>query len=311
MARPFESVGIMESARDLRPARGGFTVIELFFVMTIIATLIALLLPAIQSAREVARRTQCQKNLMQIGLALGNYVSTHKVFPPGVVNLKGPISNVPDGYHYGWAVQILPYLEQPAMYREFDFKESVYADRNLTAREHRMQVFLCPSDGFYGLTSYAACHHDVEAPIDVDNHGVFFLNSHVSYADIKDGPAFTILVGEYIHEVPTLGWAVGTTSSLRNTGWPINTPDPAGGTLPTTATTWIAKPSTFVDYEAFMKNGQLSPSRVGGFSSRHSGTANFLFGDGSVHLLSEKIDEHVYRSLGHRSDGNLISADDY
>jgi prepilin-type processing-associated H-X9-DG protein len=304
----------MEISRDHRQGRAGFTVLELFFVMSIIAILIALLLPAIQSSREIARRVQCQKNLMQIGVALANYASTHKVFPPGVVADKGPISNDPDGYHFGWAVQILPFLEQSAVYREFDFRESVYAERNFTAREHRISVFLCPSDGFFGLTSYAACHHDVEAPIDADNHGVFFLNSHVSYADIKDGPAFTILVGEYTHDIPTLGWAVGTMSSLRNTGAPINMSDPATAALKVVASPFSPfplKPPSVADIAAVIKDGRLNPLQVGGFSSRHQGNANFLFGDGSVRLLSEKIDEHVYRSLGHRADGNLISDDEY
>ena len=106
--------------------------IELFFVIIIIAVLIALLLPAIQSLREIARRVQCSKNLMQIGLALGNYASTHKVFPPGVVNDKGPISGLPNGYHYSWAVQILPYLELSTVYRQFNLSQSVYAEANHT-----------------------------------------------------------------------------------------------------------------------------------------------------------------------------------
>ncbi len=209
----------------------GFTLIELLLVVGIIAVLISLLLPAVQSARENARRTQCLKNLMQIGVALANYASTHKVFPPGVVNDKGPISNLPSGYHFGWAVQILPYLEQTPVYREFDFSQSVYAPRNDTARGHKIQSFLCPSVPWTGLTSYAACHHDVEAPIAADNHGVFFLNSRVSYDDISDGPAFTILVGEFKGSGPSLGWAVGTMSSLRNTGVPINTDEPIFGSV--------------------------------------------------------------------------------
>src|SRR5262245_61553014 len=112
--------------RDGRNARRrvAFTLIELITVIGIIAVLIALLLPAIQSSRETARRIQCTKNLMQIGVALGNYASVHRVFPPGVVNEKGPISNLPDGYHFGWAVQILPQLEKAAHFRAFDFRES-------------------------------------------------------------------------------------------------------------------------------------------------------------------------------------------
>src|SRR5271168_763313 len=100
--------------------RPGFTLIELLTVVAIIAVLITLLLPAVQSAREAARRTQCHNNLLQLGIAVGNYASTHEVLPPGVVNEKRPIQNIPQGYQFGWTVQILPFLEQGNLYRRFD-----------------------------------------------------------------------------------------------------------------------------------------------------------------------------------------------
>jgi prepilin-type N-terminal cleavage/methylation domain-containing protein/prepilin-type processing-associated H-X9-DG protein len=303
----------MRNDSACRARERGFTLIELLLVVGIIAVLISLLLPAVQSARENARRVQCSKNLMQIGVALANYASTHKVFPPGVVNDKGPISNVPVGYHFGWAVQILPYLEQAPVYREFDFSQSVYAPRNDTARGHRIASFLCPSDGWTNrsrVTSYAACHHDVEAPIAADNHGVFFLNSRTSYDDISDGPACTILAGEFLTGGPGLGWAVGTMSSLRNTGAPINYDDPiTGKTAP--ARTPVSHVTELSEFSSLIKDGLLPPGYVGGFSSHHPGGANFLFGDGSVRFLSQKIRTSVYRSLGNRADGNLISDDDY
>src|SRR5437588_8984077 len=163
--------------------RPAFTMIELLVVIAIIATLIGILLPAIQSAREVARRTYCTNNLLQLGIALGNYTSTHRVLPPGVVNDKGPILNLPQGYHYGWAVQLLPFIEQRNIYRRFDFRQGVYEPSNETARNLRIWTFLCPSSSRPGPMNYAGCHHDVEAPIDADNQGVLFLNSHVRYDD--------------------------------------------------------------------------------------------------------------------------------
>ena len=176
--------------------RRAFTLIELLIVIAIIAVLIALLLPAIQSAREQARRTQCLNNLLQLGLALGNYASTHSVLPPGVVNATGPITNVPGGYHHGWTVQILPFLGQSNIYNHINIRESVYADSNLTVRGVHVSTFICPSDGRPGPTSYAGCHHDVEAAIAADNHGVLYLNSHVRFDEITDGIAQTILLGE-------------------------------------------------------------------------------------------------------------------
>src|SRR4051812_39085560 len=99
--------------------RPGFTLIELLVVIAIISVLIALLLPAIQAAREAARRVQCVNNLMQIGIAVQNYESSHEILPPGVVDLAGPIQNVPKGYHASWMVQLLPYLEQKNVARRF------------------------------------------------------------------------------------------------------------------------------------------------------------------------------------------------
>ncbi len=159
--------------------------------------------------------------MLQLGIGLGNYVSTHQVLPPGVVDHKGPILDVPRGYHFGWAVQILPYFEQRNLYDQFDFRRGLYEGRNITVQGGGLAIFHCPSGG----SGYAGCHHDIEAPIDVDNHGVLFLNSHVAYDDITDGRAYTILLGE-ISGPMSLGWASGTRASLRNTGLGINAPDP-------------------------------------------------------------------------------------
>ncbi len=293
--------------------RPGFTMIELLTVVAIIAFLIALLLPSVQSAREVARRTQCHNNLLQLGIAMGNYVSTHEVLPPGVVDVKGPIKNMPQGYHFGWTVQILPFLEQGNLYRRFDFRHSVYEGRNLSAQANRVAGLLCPSDGRLGSTSYMGCHHDVEAPIDVDNHGVLYLNSHVAYDDITDGRSYTILLGEALGG-PSLGWASGTRATLRNTGSPINAPDPVVpgpgfGTFGGPSYSSLVKSQE--ELIALTKSGALPIGFVGGFSSWHPSGANFLFCDGSVHLLTKTIDQRVYRCLGNRADGQLLGANQY
>ena len=311
MTRIFEQVLKMKGDMGFRRSRSGFTVIELFIVIMIISVLISLLLPAIQSARENARRTQCIKNLMQIGIAMANYASTHKVFPPGVVNDQGPISNMPVGYHFGWAVQILPYLEAASIHRQFDFKRSVYAEENMTARGHSLQVYACPSDDAGGPMSYAACHHDVEAPIAADNHGVFYLNSRITYDDLSDGPAQTIFVGEIRH-TPSAGWAVGTTATLRNTGTPVGWDDPLRLLPAAGSTAGMGNQGLDpVTLKSLVTDGQLPAAFVGGFQSLHSAGANFLFGDGSVRLLTAKIKPEIYRSLGNRADGNLVSDDEY
>ncbi len=197
--------------------RPGFTLLELTIVVSMIAILIALLLPAVQAAREAARRSQCANNLMQLGIAMGSYVSTHSVLPPGVVNASGPIRNLPEGYHHGWVVQILPFIGQQNLYNHFDLNESVYDPANDTATGIKIATLICPSDGRRGPVNYAGCHHDALAPIASDNQGVLYLNSKVRFDEINDGRAYTILLGEIRHGGATLGWGSGTHSTLRNT----------------------------------------------------------------------------------------------
>ena len=169
--------------------------IELLTVVAIIAVLIALLLPAVQSAREAARRTQCINNLLQLGVALGNYASTHHVLPPGVVEPKGPILNVPRGYHIGLGRADPPVHRARNVYRQCRLPARRLRRRATPRRSTSGSTSSLPVEPGGG-TNYAGCHHDVEAPIDADNHGVLYLNSHVGYDDITDGPAYTILLGE-------------------------------------------------------------------------------------------------------------------
>jgi prepilin-type N-terminal cleavage/methylation domain-containing protein/prepilin-type processing-associated H-X9-DG protein len=291
--------------------RSGFTLIELLCVVAIIAILIALLLPAIQSAREIARRVQCANNLMQLGIGVGNYTSTHSVFPPGVVNDQGPILNLPHGYHHSWVVQILPFIGQNNVYRRLDFRQGVYAPGNATAVGVKIATLLCPADGTRGPTSYAGCHHDVDAPIAADNHGVLYLNSRVRYDDVPDGPACTILVGEFRMGGPSLGWASGTRSTLRNTGHALNARDSVAGAIGRPFASFAYPNSSGpMEYEAVERlagDGLWPIELTGGFSSNHGTTTNFLFCDGSVRSLKASIDRHIYQLLGNRDDGELIS----
>ncbi len=152
------------------------------------------------------------------------------------------------------------------------------------------------------------CHHDVEAPIDADNHGVLYLNSHVGYDDITDGPACTILLGE-VRSGATLSWASGTRGTLRNTGSPINTPEP---TLPAASKPYVTTGQANDELEGVTDDESFIPLQfVGGFSSKHGFGANFLFCDGSVHFLNEGIDPRVFRHLGHRADGEIIDGEQY
>lgn len=268
-------------------ARSGFTLIELLVVIAIIAILVALLLPAVQSAREAARRTSCKNNLAQLGLAVLNYEMAHGVLPPGTINQTGPIDSTPEGYHVSWLVQLLPYIDQDALYRKIDFNKSVY-EQDLQFREFEVRPFMCPSspEGSLGNSTYAGCHHEVEGQIDVDNNGVFFLNSAIKYRKIIDGATNTFFVGEKHGHEPELGWMSGTRATLRNTGAGLNTSPVAQLRY------GLAEEQTLFD----------ATTDVGGFGSWHTGGGHFVLGDGSVRFVSENIDLTLYQNLGNRRD---------
>jgi len=307
----------------------GFTLIELLVVIAIIAVLIALLLPAVQAAREAGRRCQCINNLMQIGIAAKSYENSFESLPSGVVNPTGPIVDAPSGYHFNWISQLLPYLDARPVYRKFDFNTGVYAPQNGTARSIMLNVLMCPSGslpfrmapigpnpsigGNPALTSYAACYNDIEAPIDLKNTGVFFLNSRVRYEDIDDGSSNTIFFGEKLAEDTELGWASGTRSTLRNMGWMVNrkfktTRLPSGAA--TTEVDDSIGPMTTVGVGGQAGEAPKTPL-VGGFSSRHPGGANFGFGDGSVRFIKSTASAKILQLLGNRADGELLSADQF
>src|SRR5205809_5891458 len=106
-------------------AKKAFTLIELLVVIAIIGLLVALLLPAIQAAREAARRSQCKNNLKQIGLALHNYESARRGFPPGFISNAAAINGPGTGPGWGWGAFILPYLEESSVFQQIDFKRNI------------------------------------------------------------------------------------------------------------------------------------------------------------------------------------------
>lgn len=290
--------------------RNAFTLVELLVVIAIIGILIALLLPAVQAAREAARRAQCANNLAQIGLAVANYESAFKSLPPGVIDTTGPIKSFAQGHHISWLAHILPQLELRNAYDAVNFSASAYAPANAAVRNWGAKILICPSDNMVmrgsgiGMSNYAGCHHDVEAPIDADNHGVLFLNSHVRLGDIRDGTSQTILAGEKLLTAIDLGWLSGTRATLRNTGSQPNATSAAGGVLAQIGETPdVTLPGVAGAITAPPASGALV---VGGFESRHPGIAVAVFADGSVHYLQGSMNATVLSQLGHRADGKLL-----
>ena len=320
--------------------RRGFTLIELLVVIAIIAVLIALLLPAVQQAREAARRTQCKNNLMQIGLALQNYMLGHEVLPPGTQNLTGPIVSQEDEtqYHMNWVVQILPYLEQQNVYNHIDFTQGVYSPANNPVRVRQMSSLICPSDpNTYGkpvgLTSYCGVHNDYETPIDINQNGVLFLNSAIHYEQVTDGSSNTIYVMEARADTGAdLGWMSGTRATLRNgVKWTNRAemeavaqtpPTPPAAATEGNETAKPAKPAEPIKANYVSHNfgrgavpaiqqqltaANASTGYVGGPGSHHTGGWHNVMGDGSVRFISENIDPKTFRNLTHRADGEMLS----
>ena len=315
--------------------RVGFTLVELLVVIAIIGVLVALLLPAVQAAREAARRTSCVNNLSQMIIATHNYEMAMRVYPPGTIDKTGPVQNAPLGYHHNWLEQLLPYMEEKNAWNAVDRTVSVYHAKNGPVVAHQVRILNCPSSWFGDQNlNYAAVHHEVEAPIDANNNGVFFLNSAVRYDDITDGSAHTAFMGEKLPDAWDIHWLSGTRATLRNMGSALNAldynsglPKPGSGGFPIDSTMSTDgfympdEPAEASEVEDEMPgdlpivvdvplaqrpaNGPGSPLFVGGFGSMHPGGTSMAFGDGSARFVSLSISPAVLSQFGHRADGKL------
>jgi prepilin-type N-terminal cleavage/methylation domain-containing protein len=209
------------------PSRHGFTLIELLVTIAIIAILIALLLPAVQQAREAARRTQCKNNLRQLGVALSSYYDGFTMLPAGCINSRGPIAHRPAGFHHSLFAALLPHMDQSAAFAKLDQNLGAYDVANREVARLILPVLICTTDvpmnrsqdrvmRGAGLNNYAGVHHPVEAPIDTTNHGSFYVNSFLRYEEFSDGTSQTIGIGEILKDPTDFGWISGTRSTLRN-----------------------------------------------------------------------------------------------
>lgn len=300
----------MKSSKSLN--RVGFTLVELLVVIAIIGVLIALLLPAVQAAREAARRMECTNNLKQIGLALHNHHD---------VNGKLPASNFHGGagpYRWSWITRTLPYMEQNNVYDRLDYTVNGWQNGNYALIRETHGEFLCPSDalaeevreeeGFaapswvLSQADYAACIGDyrnssgVGATPTYGNHG--YGNPIVrgmigrwgwaaNFAKVTDGLSNTMMVGECVGAM-CITQNFGT-QSFGTTAHPINFQNRSlQDNLPTQA------------------NPRWDESI--GFRSYHPTGANFLMGDGSARFIAETIDGATYRALGSRAGGEVTSS---
>ncbi len=291
----------------------GFTLIELLVVIAIIAILIALLVPAVQKVREAAARTHCSNNLKQIGLAIHNFHDTYKYLPA---------SRILD--HYAtWAVQILPFVEQDPLYKQWNMAAQYYS-QNQTARETAVNLFFCPArrspeqpstkgdspdNGFPtnahvpgALGDYACAVGDGNPAFPWNytqaNGAIIYGNGTTSgglvvkwsgntrFGSITDGLSNTFFIGEKHVRIGDFGNAGAGDGSLYNGDHPGNFSRIAGPGF-----ALAASPTTSFNTQ---------------FGSYHTGICQFLLGDGSVRSVNNSTNTTILGYLSVRNDGNHV-----
>ncbi len=276
-----------------RTARDAFTLVELLVVLAILATLLGLLVPAVQQVRESAARAQCQNNLKQIGLACHAYHDSHKRFPPGYTAfgpyLDGATDTAPG---WGWAAHLLPYLEQSPLHRAVDFNRPIPGQ---AAARTVLALFLCPSDlppsgpfavpdpfggaaAIVAPSSYAACAGGDESETDGPRGlGIFYRNSRTRFADVRDGTSNTILVGERAWANANGTWAGAVPGGVCRRGPQNSNPGSPDG--------WSSAPTLVLAHSHLNNATSDTDGGLDDFSSLHPGGSNFVFADGSVRFL--------------------------
>jgi len=322
----------------------GFTLVELLVVIAIIGMLMSLLLPAINAARESGRRAVCQNSLKQLGLACHAYHDTHDAFPKGGNILPpSPDSARWSGDKGNWITSLLPYIEQNNLYQRLPNmgvpnvdsipKGALFAGAPNPFRQRPPSYLRCPSDDYdsdASVSNYLSSAGPQRAnspcgvfPFDQYSNGNNF-NPPLGYAQstpdagirdnsglrgvfarnpmplikipmVTDGLSNTLLLGEglpgeRLHWVSLSHWGrMDSSNNMSSTVIPINYP--SGNRVPCAQDPLHSWENWAVAF---------------GFKSRHSGGANFVFGDGSVHFLSQNIDHKTYQLLGCRNDGQVL-----
>jgi prepilin-type N-terminal cleavage/methylation domain-containing protein len=301
---------MLQSSRDRR----AFTLIELLVVIAIISILIGLLLPAVQKVREAANLVSCRNNLKQIGLALHNHHDTKGAFPVGYYD-PTPWPTLDNGPGWGWGAYLLPFLDQDNLYRQINFNLDVGDPANAVVLATFLKSYFCPSDKLnktYTITdggsktwviaqgSYVACNgNDGVDDFTTPPHTGAFVRAVTGYriTDITDGLSNTLFVGDRTSKLSYSTWVGGPTGALNPF---LQEPGNFGAEV--TLLMCHAGPTGPNSPGVFDADSTSSPHRLG---------VPFVFGDGSVHFLSNSIDISVWMALATCAGGEAVSGGDF
>jgi prepilin-type N-terminal cleavage/methylation domain-containing protein/prepilin-type processing-associated H-X9-DG protein len=331
----------------MRPNRLGFTLIELLVVIAIIGVLIALLLPAVQQARESSRRARCQNNFRQIGLALANYASAYDAYPmsrdltgigAGAPPLTYPVKS------YSAMTRLLPMLDHENVYESINFDLHSRHDANLTALQTRIETFVCPSDtgvnplpnGYPGnnvranegstilFAYYELDPTGLNASLPPPN-GPFFAFRHYRPKDVLDGMSRTASFSE--QRMGDFSNALGSEEDFFQppfSVWPSTMDEAIAACDAVDATDlsrqgssmagleWIGRNVTMMFYlhnaTPNRRNCYFQPGRIlTTATSRHPGGVNVAMCDGSVTFVSDNVDRTIWRAAGTRNGKESVN----
>ena len=273
-----------------------FTLIELLVVIAIVGVLIALLLPAVQSARESARRMACANNLKQIGLALHAYQESHEVFPPAYTRNPG----------HNLLAFILPQLELRAVHDRYDWSRPWDDPVNDPATETNLSVFVCPSapGGRQYISDYATCEYIVST---VRNR--LIADGHAGSREDWDGFFKKGASGESAPSTTPANVRDGLSNTFmlfEDGGRPLRYREgtPTGSTN-VSGSEWASQHAEFWIHDVCHNSRMFNCNNGNEIYSFHTGGANFLFGDGSVHFRLEVMPAETFVSLFTRAGGDL------
>ncbi|WP_437188374.1 DUF1559 domain-containing protein [Planctomicrobium sp. SH668] len=305
----------------MKKTRRGFTLIELLVVIAIIAVLIALLLPAVQQAREAARRSQCKNNLKQYGLAMHNYHDTLNAFPFAAVNEHD------NGRRHTFIVSLWPYLEQSALYNQWDFTRHFYEAPNQPLSDVPVAIYNCPSDngairnGNRMRANYVVCWGDFRLPngsrTDGSNRALFGFNSSQGelnsrgrsskISDITDGTSNTLMMSETrrandMDDTDTRG-AIFNDDSVGYMFMTTVTPNSLVADNPRGC---LGSPSLADQARLGMPCTTTPVTWSVAARSQHVGGVHTLMCDGAVRFVANNIDQATWIRLGTIAGGEVV-----